>query len=150
MLAFNLSRRKKVCLLDVYENFYPINDKQITITNENQLTSSYTLKRGVRLTCQTHPASVHAVRTQPLTDEDGDTITDSKIRITYPNGTSVEFSCFIPPDTCSYTFNDTWQLGTYNFTIWVKDETNTENESAVNHFYVNVSAEISLKTEKDT
>ena len=86
--------------------------------------------------------------TSYLYDEDGDEIQNATVRLTYPNSTQTEIFC-LNGSYCNLTFNNTWEVGIYNFTIWVKDSTNTTNESSVYNFEVNVSAKFVFSVEKE-
>ena len=86
-----------------------------------------------------------------LTD-DGD-LSAKLLKITYPeNGTQVELSMSPTgdPDTYEYAFNDTWEAGQYNFTIWVNDTYGSYNESTQYNFTVSVSAVMSVKPVNDS
>jgi len=52
-------------------------------------------------------------------------------------------------DTYEYTFNDTWQHGMYNYTIWAEDANGNETGSSQYSFNVSAQATVSVCTIKD-
>ncbi len=53
-------------------------------------------------------------------------------------------------NTFQYIFNNTWQTGQYNYTIWAMDNSNNYNTSTGYHFHVSATATISIATLKDS
>ena len=71
-------------------------------------------------------------------------IKNAYVNITYPdNSTSNNSMSNTEGDTFSYVFNDNWQNGQYNFTIWAVDKFGGVNCSS-NHSF-NVSGEATVK-----
>jgi hypothetical protein len=52
-------------------------------------------------------------------------------------------------DTYEYAFNDTWQHGKYNYTIWAEDVNGNESISSKYSFNVSAQATVSVCTVKD-
>ena len=81
------------------------------------------------------------------TVSDDDSVDKVLLKVTYPNGTTFNYQMnLIPIDTYYYDFNDTWQLGVYNFTIWANDTTSSYSESQLFNFTVNVSSKVLVQT----
>ena len=62
-----------------------------------------------------------------------------KINVTYPNGTSDNFTMTVCSNGLrdyNYVFNDTWQIGYYTYKIWSSDKANNSNTSNLRYFYV--------------
>jgi hypothetical protein len=73
-----------------------------------------------------------------------------KVNITYPNHTHANCTMtHIAGDTYQYTFNDTWEVGQYNYTIWATDNSGNGN-STTGHFHVSATATISIATLEGT
>ncbi len=76
-------------------------------------------------------------------------IDTAKVNITYPNHTHVNCTMmYIAGDTYQYPFNDTWEVGQYNYTIWATDKSSNGN-STTGHFHVSATATINIATLKD-
>ena len=76
-----------------------------------------------------------------------DTIT---VNITYPNSITGNFSMIqVDNDTFQYIFNDAWDVGRYNYSIWVVDEFGANCSSTDHSFNVSADATISVCTLKD-
>ncbi|RLJ08084.1 MAG: hypothetical protein DRP13_02855, partial [Candidatus Aenigmatarchaeota archaeon] len=73
--------------------------------------------------------------------------------VTYPNGTYFNFSLEFDSSTLnnwSKPFQDTWQPGTYNFTIWANDTSGNTNQTATTYnFSVQVNLWIDVVSKKD-
>ena len=52
-------------------------------------------------------------------------------------------------DTYEYVFNDTWQHGQYNYTIWAEDANGNETGSSMHSFNVSTQATVSVCTGQD-
>ncbi len=85
------------------------------------------------------------------TVEDDDEPDVTRVYLTYPNSSEEVFEMdFSPPKTFSIIFNNTWQHGTYNYTIWSNDTDGSVSESSVHNFSVDVSANIKVKPVNDS
>ena len=73
------------------------------------------------------------------------------VNITYPDDTFVNNSMTkVDDDTFQYTFDDTWLVGQYNYSIWVKDKLDGNcSGSGYYSFNVSVNATVSVCTIKD-
>jgi PKD repeat protein len=79
-------------------------------------------------------------------------VRDIWVNITYPDNTTQSFP--MGPNVSSehdyiFTFNDTWQIGVYNYSIYVNDYANNINATGLN-FTVSAEAAITVCTTKDT
>jgi hypothetical protein len=73
-----------------------------------------------------------------------------KINITYPNHSHVNYTMtHTAGNNYQYVFNDTWEVGQYNYTIWAIDNFGNSNSSGGHHFHVSASATISISTLED-
>ena len=64
-------------------------------------------------------------------------IKTAKINITYPDNETSNFSMsYSDNNIYGYTFNETWELGDYEYTIWTVDNANNSNISTSNSFSV--------------
>ena len=74
-----------------------------------------------------------------------------KVNITYPDHTHGNYTMTLTTEsTYQYLFNDTWQIGQYNYTIWATDSFNNRNRSGGYHFHVSAEATISIATLQDS
>jgi len=74
-----------------------------------------------------------------------------KVCIAYPGGrTGNSTMTHISGNTYQYVFNNTWNVGQYNYTIWAIDNSDNSNSSTGRHFHVSATASISVATLKDT
>ena len=81
---------------------------------------------------------------------DDDTVDKVILRLTYPNGMEENYTMnLVPPNTYYYNFNNTWQLGSYNFTLWANDTTSSSSESNITNFTISVESNTNLATLKD-
>ena len=73
-----------------------------------------------------------------------------KINITYPDNTYGNFTMNNTNGSIyEYLFNNTWQTGQYNYTIWSIDNANNTNMSSQHSFNVSAQADILVCTIKD-
>jgi len=73
-----------------------------------------------------------------------------KINITYPDDSFVNASMSnIQGATYEYNFTDSWLTGQYNYSIWVRDNSNNTNISSQSSFNISAEADISLSTIKN-
>ncbi|HVQ01398.1 MAG TPA: PKD domain-containing protein [Candidatus Thermoplasmatota archaeon] len=66
-------------------------------------------------------------------------IKDVKVNITTPNNVSINatmVSTNLTEYDYTYTYNDTWQPGVYNYSIWVEDNANNVNETTGFNFTI--------------
>jgi len=81
-----------------------------------------------------------------ITDEVNE-ITQVKINVTFPDESWINTSMTnMGNNQYTYTFNDTWIEGTYEFYIWAKNDINYTNMSSMDSFNVDASASISICT----
>jgi hypothetical protein len=73
------------------------------------------------------------------------------VNISYPDETYVNNSMSkVDDDTFQYIFDDSWLVGQYNYSIWVKDELGANCSGSGYSFNVSVDATISVCTIKDS
>jgi len=73
-----------------------------------------------------------------------------KVNITYPNSTQYSYNMNnVGNDTYEYVFNNSWNKGQYNYSIWAVDYMNHSNSSSGHSFSVSAQATISVCTIKD-
>ncbi|MBN2423165.1 hypothetical protein JXB41_08130 [Candidatus Woesearchaeota archaeon] len=111
-------------------------------------------------TISTQPPLISNIKTEPnitgygkqinisadVVDSDG--VSWVRVNVSYP--VSETFEIFnIGGNTYSGFFNNTWALAEYNFTVYAEDDKENREISAINHFTINITADISLETEKD-
>ncbi|HVQ01594.1 MAG TPA: PKD domain-containing protein [Candidatus Thermoplasmatota archaeon] len=66
-------------------------------------------------------------------------VKDVKVNITTPNSSTVNATMIATSLTeydYTYTYNDTWQPGVYNYSIWVEDNANNTNETTGFNFTI--------------
>jgi len=91
--------------------------------------------------------------TANVTDE-GSGVNTVKVNITGPQacgwGASTNYTMTnIGGDTYQYIFNDTWQTGKYNYTIWASDNYGNNNTTSAYSFNVSANATVHVYTLKD-
>ena len=81
-----------------------------------------------------------------VTDENG--IEWVKLNISYP----VNYTAYMSNSSEWYTvtYNYTWKIGKYNYSIIAKNLLGNVNSSEVHSFYINATASIHIRTEQDT
>ena len=73
-----------------------------------------------------------------------------KVNITYPDASTENYTMsVIDPHNYQYVFNDTWQHGMYNFTIWAYSGSGGSSGSSGYSFNVSANASIDVATLKD-
>jgi hypothetical protein len=73
-----------------------------------------------------------------------------KVNIFKPSGTLLSYNMTnTEGNTYEYTFNNTWQHGKYNYTIWAEDANGNESISSKYSFNVSAQATVSLCTVLD-
>ncbi|RME53525.1 DUF2341 domain-containing protein [Candidatus Woesearchaeota archaeon] len=100
------------------------------------------------ITASPNPAGIGIPVTITANVSDADGIANVTITITYPNGTSVTDTMQENSGLYTYTFNDTWQLLYYNYTITVEDNTSDNTTSSPKTFLVTTQADIRVDTEQ--
>ncbi len=81
---------------------------------------------------------------------DLDDVDSAWVIITYPNGSNTRFNMNqIPPNKYYYMFNNTWQLGTYNVSVYANDTTSAENHEESN-FTVTTKLLLGVMTQNRT
>jgi hypothetical protein len=74
-----------------------------------------------------------------------------KVNVTYPNSSTGNYTMSNTENkTYNYIFKDTWNVGQYNYTIWVLDKFGGCGSSSGHNFDVSANANISVCTIKDT
>ncbi|MBU0497997.1 MAG: M28 family peptidase, partial [Candidatus Thermoplasmatota archaeon] len=72
------------------------------------------------------------------------------INVTYPDNSTGNYSMFyVVNDTYCYIFNDTWQNGNYQYSIYAVNGANNTNVSSGHNFTVSAQATMSVCTLKD-
>ena len=79
-------------------------------------------------------------------------VESAMVNITYPDNTTENFTMgqnVSSEHDYVYMFNDTWQNGVYNYSIWVVDHANNTNYTSGFNFTVSADATISICTVKN-
>ena len=73
-----------------------------------------------------------------------------KINITYPDNSYTNLTMNNTQGVAyEYNFTDSWLVGQYNYTIWVKDNANNTNSTTQKSFNISAEAAITISTIKD-
>jgi PKD repeat protein len=98
------------------------------------------------------PGSSVTINTDLLDNESG--LREIQINITFPNNTTHLNTTMIHDNESvydySYVFNNTWQTGIYNYSIWTKDNANNTRYTQGFNFTVSANAAVNVCTVKDT
>ena len=79
--------------------------------------------------------------------DNGSDVNLVKVRIAEPGGRqSNNTMTHISGDQYRYVFTHTWDVGQYNYSIWVQDNETNSNTSDTYHFHVSADATISIAT----
>ncbi|NOZ81527.1 MAG: DUF4861 domain-containing protein, partial [DPANN group archaeon] len=78
---------------------------------------------------------------------DGDGLLLVRANVTLPNGSSSWRTMSLSGGLYTVTFNDTWLLGSYNFSVWSNDTTGEIGQSAGYRFNVSVQGSLRIDTQ---
>jgi hypothetical protein len=122
-------------------------------TRKYSIYCSYTTKPEITGVSDT-PSTVgfgFGVTLQADTDDIGCGTDVVKINVTYPNSNTANYTMSnTEGNTYQYSFDDTWSVGQYNYTIWARDKFGSGSIGSGYSFDVSANATISICTIKDT